>query len=246
MLDYTQIVFKKIRRDLDNITFVFGLLSQTFSVVYLLYAIFSDSGILWVNATVLALSVVCLGLHFPLGADLKKTAKQRLKQFKRYFKWIALGIRLFPVLIAIYTIATTTSNPSVISVLLTAFIVISWVLQLALQIVLYLFDKYSALVREGISADVEDVTKPVRAVMGFFKKSSEPEEEHAPSKTRLWLDEQVAIVRAERAEQKLKDKLDKQETKKQAKADKKQAKADKKQAKRLAKQQKKENKNTEE
>jgi hypothetical protein len=150
------------------------------------------------------------------------------------------------VLIAVYTIATTTSNPSVISVLLTAFIVISWVLQLALQIVLYLFDKYSALVREGISADVEDVTKPVRAVMGFFKKGSEPEEEHAPSKTRLWLDEQVAIVRAERAEQKLKDKLDKQETKKQAKADKKQAKADKKSAKWLAKQQKKENKNTEE
>ena len=109
---------------------------------------------------------------------------------------------------------------------------------IALQIVLFLFDRYSALVREGISADVEDITRPVRAVMGFFKKSAEPEEEKTPSKTRLWLDEQVESVRNERTEQKLKSKLDKQESKKQAKAD-------KKLAKKLAKAQKKEKKKTE-
>lgn len=238
MLDYTQVVFKKIRRDLDKIAFIFGVISQAFSIVYLLHAIFSDTGILWVNAVVLALSVVCLALHFPMGMDIKKTAKQWLKRFKRYFKWIALIVRLFPVLIAVYTIATTTSNPNVISVLLTAFIVISWVLQLALQIVLYLFDKYAALVREGVSADVEDITKPIRAVTSFFKKPSELEEVKEPTKTRLWLDKQVEAVRAERAELKLKEKQEKKETKQQKKANKKQAKMEKKLAKRLAKQQK--------
>ncbi|MBQ8322915.1 MAG: hypothetical protein IJX91_02995 [Clostridia bacterium] len=240
MFDYTQIVLKKIRRDLDKIAFTFGVISQAFSIVYLIYVICAGTGILWVNIAVLVLSAFCLALHFPMGADIKKTAKKRLKRFKRYFKWISLAVRLCPVIIAVYAIAATGSSPDAISVLLTAFTVISWVLQLVLQIVLYLFDKYAALVREGVSADVEEITRPVRAVTSFFKKSPEPEEEKAPTKTRLWLDEQVEAVRADRAEQKLKEKQEKKENKIQAKADKKQAKKDRKSAKKQAKKEKKE------
>ncbi len=240
MLDYTKIVMTKIKEDINRLGFIFAVISQCFAIAFLIYALCANVGILWVNIVVLVLSVACLGIQLPLGADIKKTAKARLKKFKRYFKWISLTIRLLPVATAVYTLCATGANPDAISVLLTAMTLISWVLQLVFQIVTYLIDRYSNLVREGLTADVEDITRPIRAVTSFFKKSSESDEEiKTPSKTRLWLDKRVAEARAEKAERKEREKQEKLNFIKEKKLNKKQEKIDKRNAKKQEKANKK-------
>ena len=87
---------------------------------------------------------------------------------------------------------------------------------------------------EGLKADYETITKPVKTVGNFFKKMAGKEIEEAPepTKQRIILDQRVAEARAERQEKKLTEKWTKQEEKKRVKALKKQAKAAKKAEKR--------------
>ena len=86
MLDYTKVVITKIKEDINKLCFVFAVISQCFAIAFLIYALCASVGILWVNIVVLVLSVACLGVQLPLGANIKKTAKARLKKFKKYFK----------------------------------------------------------------------------------------------------------------------------------------------------------------
>ena len=114
-----------------------------------------------------------------------------------------------------------------LSVILTALMIVGWVLGIVFELITYFLVSRFEFILEGVKADFEGFSK----VGNFFKrlKGEEVKEPLPPTKQRRWLDEKVAQTRAERAQEK-------EERKAQAKQQKRQAKIDKKQAK-LAKNQ---------
>ena len=63
------------------------------------------------------------------------------------------------------------------SVILTALMVVAWVLQLLFSLVIGFLEKEKDLILEAIRKDMEPVTKPVKAVSGFFKKFKRSDED---------------------------------------------------------------------
>jgi hypothetical protein len=168
---------------------------------------------------------------YATAANLNRPVK---RQVKRLFNRCKQLVKLFTLGVMVYGICQTAANASPVSVLITALMIIGFVLQILFELVAWFLTNRINLFMEGLKADYETITKPVKTVGNFFKKMAGKEIEEAPepTKQRLMLDQRVAEAKAERAEKKLTEKWTKQEAKKRAKELKKQAKATKKAEKR--------------
>ncbi len=226
MLDYTTTAFNKIKSDFLKVLYVFNVSTQGLYIAYLAYVLFSGKGNVWVNAVLLALSAAYFVFFLMMSTHKGATAMATKKIVKTIFKRSKQLIKLYTLGVTVYSICITTTNATPISVLLTAFMLVGFILQIVLEIVYSIVVSRFNLLVEGLKADFEPITKPVKSVDNFFKKMKgeeiQPEEEK--SKHRLWLDKTVEKTRAERAEKKLAEKAEKKQAKIQAKIDKRNAK----------------------
>lgn len=223
MLDYTKTAWNKITEDFKRLLFVIGLMMQLVYIGYLIYSLVVGAGVLIANIFLLAVSSAYL--IFWLIMSKRETAddKQTKKLIGKVFKRCKKIIKLVTLGIAVYGIYTTATNVTPLSVVITALMIVGWVLQALCEIVYNYVVKKGEILLEGLKADWESATKPAKAVGNFFKKlaGKEVEEPKPPSKLRLWLDEKVAARRVEKKEQKKQDKIDRKLAKRQAKLDKK-------------------------
>ena len=60
---------------------------------------------------------------------------------------------------------------------MTALMVVAWVLQLLFSLVVGFLEKEKDLILDAIRKDLEPVTKPVKAVGGFFKRFRRSDED---------------------------------------------------------------------
>ena len=98
--------------------------------------------------------------------------------------------------------------------ILAALSIVGWLLQVIFEVIKLIVENLFSLAKEAVTADVEEILKPITTVKNFFKKNTEPAEEPAEkSKRRLWLDEKVSQLRELKKAEKL--------AKKQAKRNKK-------------------------
>lgn len=223
MLDYTKTALKQIEEEFKRFFFIFSIISQLLYAFYLGYAIATGLGILAVNAILLGLSVLYLGFFiFASQQEVSKTVKSTVKLVYKRCKQV---LKLFTLGVLVYGLYLTGKNASPLSIILTVFMIIAFILDILFEIILRYFVSRSKLLLEGMKADIDEVTKPVRTVGNFFKKMTGKEvEEPTPTKQREYLDKKVAQTREERKQQK--------QAQKQAK---KQEKLLKKQEKRRAK-----------
>ncbi len=227
MLDYTKTVIQKIKSDFNALVALFQFATQIFYMLYLVYALLKGTGILWVNLVLLGLSVAFFAFSVCMKIGKFEPSKQANKRVKQVYTWSKRVIKLYPIGLMTYTVYATTQSVDTLSVILTALMIVGWVLGIVFELITYFLVSRFEFILEGVKADFEGFSK----VGNFFKrlKGEEVKEPLPPTKQRRWLDEKVAQTRAERAQEK-------EERKAQAKQQKRQAKIDKKQAK-LAKNQ---------
>ncbi len=244
MFDYTMTALQKIKSDFQKIMFACSVLVQALYVAYLIAALFSGAGNAIVNGVLLFLCAPYLVFYLVMYFRESKGAKKTKKIIELVYRRSKQLIKFFSLAASIYAIVVTGANANHFTILITAFMLISFVLQILLEIVYKLVIDRLQLLVEGIKADVEPITKTVKMTGNLIKKIKgeeiEPEEEEK-SKHREWLDQKVVDYRTKRAEEKAKKQLALKEmkaAKKQAEQEEKQRLAlEKKQAKQQAKQQ---------
>ena len=217
MLDYTKAAIKQTIDDFRKIDYVRNVVTQVLYIAYLTYAIIftatANSPLLWVNTALFMLSVGYFGF-FLYVTTLTPTGKVPTS-VKNVFRRCKLALRFYTLSIMLYGLYLTTKNVNPLSVIFTALLIVGWVLQVLFEIVFQFFINRAKFIMEGMEADFETVSKPVRSVGNFFKKMAgqEVEEEKPKSKNRIFLDQKVAEAKQARADKKREDKFLKKEQK---------------------------------
>ncbi|MBO5240233.1 MAG: hypothetical protein J6B56_02285 [Clostridia bacterium] len=219
MFDYTTVALQKIKSDFLKAIFVFSVLSQCIYVAYLIYALVAGAGNVWVNAVLLVLSGGYLPFYLVMYWRESTGAKNTKKIVSLVYKRSKQVLKLYTLAMSVYTICITTANVDHFSVLITTFMLITFILQILLEIVYRLVVSRLQFLIEGVKADIEPISKAVKSTNNFFKrlKGEEIEPEAEKTKQRLWLDEKVQESRAEKAAKKLAAKQERKEKKQRRK-----------------------------
>ncbi len=231
MLDYTRAAGKRILRDIKVFTMLVNVATQALYIFYLIYSLFTGAGIFFVNLALLVLAVAYFGFYsYNVWTREGKTLSRKVKLA---FKWCKRLIKLFNLGVMLYAV-TTAQEATLFSLLLTALLIVFWVLDLIVEILCHVIRSWWTLLLEGLEADWQATTKPLRSVKNFFKKAAGQEVEEAPepTKSRQMLDEMVEEERTKKQNERLEsrflswqkkiaDKLRRKDEKKAKKAEKK-------------------------
>lgn len=230
MFDYTMTALEKIKKDFQNIIFACSVLVQALYVAYLIAALFSGAGNPIVNGVLLGLCSAYLVFYLIMHFRESKGAKKTKKIVDTLYRRSKQLIKLYTLAASIYAIWLTGSNANHFTILITAFMLVSFVLQILLEIVYKLVVDRLNLLVEGFKTDITPAIKTIN----FFKKMKGEEiEQEEKNKHREWLDKKVVDYRAKRTE----EKAAKQRALKEKKAAKKQAEKEEKERLALEKKQ---------
>ena len=205
MLDYTKAAVKKTVDDFKRLDYIRNIVTQVLYIGSLIYVIVAASGALWANILLLALSAAYFVFFLVITAGEKSKAKKKAKKLAtKIFKRCKQLVKLLTTIVMVYGVCVTTKNVTPFAVVLAAFMIVGWLLQIVFDIIFHLFIKKANLLIEGVKADMQTAVKPVKSVGNFFKKLTGKKVEPEPEKNkeRIWLDNKVAENKAERAEQK--------------------------------------------
>ena len=202
MFDYTKAAFKQTVEDFKKIDFIRNIATQTLYIAYLIYAICVGLGLLVANILLLVLAVGYFA--FFLFMTLKPPTKRVKNAVKTAFTRCRQLIKLYTLGVMVYGVWLTAEHVTPLGLILSALMIVCWVLQILFEVVFKFFLNRANFILEGMEADYENMTKPVRTVGNFFKKMTgkEVEEEKPLTKNRIILDQKVALAREERKRQK--------------------------------------------
>ena len=234
MFDYTKTAVEKIKNDFLKIIFACNVFAQGLYVTYLIIALYFGAGNAIVNGILLGMSSAYLAFYLFMYFRESKGAKKTKKIVDVVYRRSKQFLKLYTLAASIYAIILTGDNTNHFTILVTAFMLITLVLQVLLEIVYKLVVDRLTLLREGMMADVEPFTKTIRATGNLLKKLKGEEIEPEPEKNkhREWLDKKVIDYRKDRAEEKAAKKLVLKEQKAAKKLAEKQEKEEKKNKKR--------------
>ena len=226
MLDYTKTAIRKTVDDYKRVDYIRNIITQLLYILYLTYAVYenvsarAEIGIFWVNATLFTLSVSYFVFFMIMTRGKPLEPPKRSQKFVGVvFKRSKQLLKLFTLGIMVYGVYATTKTLTPIGVVLSALMIVGWVLQIIFEVLIRIFVNRAQLIIEGLEADYENLMKPAKAVGNFFKKvtGKEVEPKKEKTKTRLWLDKKVEENRIEKIEEKKRKKAEKKQAKKQKK-----------------------------
>ena len=196
MLDYTIAAYNKIKEDFNKLLYYTTICTQLMYIAYLVYALITGTGIFIANMILLVIAAAYLAFFFyATAANLNRPVK---RQVKRLFNRCKQLVKLFTLGVMVYGICQTAAKASPVSVLITALMIIGFVLQIIFELIAWFLTKRINLFIEGLKADYENITKPVKTVGNFFKRMTgkEVEEEPEPTKQRIILDQRKNTPRS--------------------------------------------------
>lgn len=208
MLDYTKAAIKQTIDDFKKIDFIRAIATQIIYIVYLIYAVCVQSGVLVAN--VILLTLACAYFAFFLYMKTRGVKKELKKLVRDLYKWSKRLIKLFNLGVMIYGLSLTASHFTAVSLVLAALMIVGWVLELLFEVVFRFFLGKAKFILEGMEADYEQLTKPVKTVGNFFKKmvGKEVKPEKEPSKNRQTLDTIVAKEKAKKTREKAQERTE--------------------------------------
>ena len=232
MFDYTKAAVEKLVEDFKKVVYALTLGTQIAYVLYLCYALLAPSGNPIINGLLLVLSLSYL-VFFLVMTEYGKTpdGKQTKRLVKKIYGICKKLIKLYTLGIAVYGLCMTANNVNPLSLILTVFMVVGFVLQIIFDTLLGIISKRVNLIIEAVIADKNNLVQPVKTVGNFFKKltGQEIEPETEPSKNIAMLDQRIEKKKAQEKEEKLALAQTKKEKAKAAKLEKKLLRAAKKQ-----------------
>ena len=214
MFDYTQMIFEKTVKDVKAVAYVSNISTQVIYLVYLLYALIFQTGFWYVNAILFTLSLAYF-IYFLHSSNHEKKNKRLDKKVRKFYTRIKQAIKLFPLSVALYSLCLTVENINPFTLIATAFMLISWLLQLIFDVLGTIIGNRIELFKEAFEADVDEISKPMKSVGNFFKRATGQEvDEKQPSKNRIWLDSQITDYRVAKAEKKRHEQEEKRQQRK--------------------------------
>lgn len=214
MFDYTKAIFYKTLADLKLFAKIWTISTLGVYIAYLIYAIAAGSGNLVANIILLTLTSVYFTFYLVMIIKRSELLKAKRKIVKKTYKYSKYVINAVTLTTALYSIWLYPDNVHPFKLLITVFMMIMLVVQLALEVSVIIVEKRFNMFMEAFHADIEVVTKPVNTVKNVFKKitGQEVEPEKERSKDRIYLDNLVeqgrdaeatkkAQAKAERSEQ---------------------------------------------
>ncbi len=243
MFDYTRAAGRKIKQDIDSIALGLNITTQIFSIVYLIYLLICGSGLFAVKLILLLIAsgyfaFFCIATAYSMKKQLKRKVALTFQWSRRAIKLVNLGIIIYG-----FANAEHTS----FSLLLIAFSILSWALDLVIGVISFILTSWLQLFFTGIETDMEEfkktVTAPFAATGNFFKrmagKEIVEEEKPEPTAKQKILFDMVSEERETRANKRMEMAQERLERMAQAKQERKAQKALLKEEKRAKKQEKK-------
>lgn len=218
MLDYTKAAIAQTLNDLKKLFYYIGLFVQIVYIGFLVYSMALGTGIFAINLALAILSTAYFIFHLittKFGKDPDANDCKRLKKnFKEAMKWLKRGLRLITIGVAFVELYTA-DVPDVISVVLTAFMVLGWIADVLFDLVVKILNNRYRLIMDGLELDIDAFTKPFKSVGNFFKKMTgqEVEPEKELTANQIHLKETVLIQKEEKTAEKQTEKLKKSEEK---------------------------------
>lgn len=156
MFDYTFAAINKTLSSLKNLRDIFQYAFKFFTLAYLIYAIVADKGNLIVNCVLLGLFVAYNIFDICTRYKVKELKNVR-KQIRRLYVCSKLFVRAVSLGIILYGIYTTNMDMTAFSVILTTLMLISWIMQVCVEIGYALADRYADLIKKSFLTDVENL-----------------------------------------------------------------------------------------
>ena len=226
MFDRTRFVIDQTIRDVKRLGEIFGIVTQTSYIAYLVYALIADSGNIVVNAILLGLSVAFFIFSLIANDYLKKHDKSErnamrktMYVIKRIYTHSKLIAKLFPLGVSLYSIYLTSGNVTPFTLISVSLTLVSWVLQIITDLLVHVFNKKKDLFMEAFKADVDTLLAPAKTVGNFFKKitGQEPQEDASkPSKKLQKIEEKLQFAKEEKKREKLQKQAEKEQKRQEA------------------------------
>lgn len=197
MFEYTRAFGQKLVNDCKTANYLFNVISPLTYILYLIYAIFVPVGYMWANIPLLAITLTYL-VFYLCTYDLKN---KKFKETKRNIKHIYKGVKLFisalTLVITFYGIYTATTHTTTLSIVLSCFMALFWIVSTATELITYIVEYEWSLFLASIEADTQKLMKPLTATKDFFVKAigREPEPPKEPKKILRVLDKTIEKMR---------------------------------------------------
>ena len=221
MFKYTRAAFTLITKELKLFSQIFKVSLIIFSAFYYSYAIIFNVGNIIINTLLLALTISYSIFEFCTknieDKDFKKISKKIYSFSKLFLRAVSLGGTIY----GLYSSSITTSP--ITTVVLTLMIIL-WILQILLELVTCIMEKYLDFVITGIKQDFKEIKGKAGVVadvllaggvVGAVKKitgiDQQPKEENQILEK---LDKEIEKKKIAKAEARRLKKYKKKETKK--------------------------------
>ena len=167
MIDYTRAAFTKIFNDIKKLGVIFNVSSSLFMIAYLTYVVVANETFRILNGILLTLAVAYFIFYLIISKDGASKKEQAIKKRVTVFYTIVKRIaKLYTLGVAIFGLYTSFKTVDLISMFLTVFTLVTFLLQIAIDVITFLVERYKNIVMAGIEMDM----KPITAVMNVKKK----------------------------------------------------------------------------
>ena len=210
---YTKEAINVIIQTAKKALFWIAFFTQCLTIIYLIYTLIASSGNALINSILLLISV--FAFFYFLQTSFSEAKQKNGNAVKHILSFSKLFIKLFNLGIIIYGFYTAASTVSPISIIITVFMILFWIIQIIVEILTILIVYLKNFVLEAIDADLNSLTRPFTSTGNFFRRlvGKEVKTTAEPSSVQQKLAKRIQ----EKKEQKKQEKKAKKQAKKAAK-----------------------------
>lgn len=210
---YTKEAINVIIQTAKKALFWIAFFTQCLTIIYLIYTLITHSGNALINSILLVISV--FAFFYFLQTSFSEAKQKNGNAVKHILSFSKLFIKLFNLGIIIYGFYTAASTVSPISIIITVFMILFWIIQIIVEILTILIVYLKNFVLEAIDADLNSLTRPFTSTGNFFRRlvGKEVKTTAEPSSVQQKLAKRIQ----EKKEQKKQEKKAKKQAKKAAK-----------------------------
>lgn len=196
---YTISVLKKTLDDVKKLIFVTSVIAQIIYIIYHIFAIVTDAGILVIHAIILPISVAYFVFYLVINHYVKRGEGKEVKKIVgKIYKYLKMVLQLVTITVAIINLIIAGNEATSMNILLTAVMIFAFILTLLIEIIGTVLSARISLLIEAFDADKERLN-PVKKFGGFVNKITHKEvfKQEEPTKKRL-LVEQILVDQKEK------------------------------------------------
>ena len=154
ILGHTKAALKMITDELKAFAFIFNIVAQATMVVYLTYNLIASTGLWYVNAALLVLSLFSLTLT--IIARFNEVKKKTQKDIKNIIRWAKRILKLLPIGIALYSLFLAPYHLTPLALISPIVITVTWLLEILINFLYKLIISRKDLFFAGIEIDFGD------------------------------------------------------------------------------------------